>query len=177
MIEQSSAAPEGYTIVAPWVVTDDTGAFLDFVAQAFGGQELGRVSTEDGLIGHAEIRVGDTVVLAFDRRADWPTMPSLLRVFVADAEKAFSQAVAAGGHVVTSLADHAFGQRGGRIKDPFGNIWWVVSRVEDVSEDDLWKRLQDPAYAEAMRVAQETLDAELSGRPHGRSSAPIRTTG
>ena len=166
MIEQSSAAPEGYTIVAPWVVTDDTGAFLDFVAQAFGGQELGRVSTEDGLIGHAEIRVGDTVVLAFDRRADWPTMPSLLRVFVADAEKAFSQAVAAGGHVVTSLADHAFGQRGGRIKDPFGNIWWVVSRVEDVSEDDLWKRLQDPAYAEAMRVAQETLDAELSGRPH-----------
>ncbi|MEU5099881.1 VOC family protein [Streptomyces sp. NPDC020996] len=177
MIEQTSAAPEGYTTVAPWVVTDDTGAFLDFVAQAFGGDELGRVSTEDGLIGHGEIRVGDTVVLAFDRRADWPTMPSLLRVFVADAEEAFSQAVAAGGRVVTSLADDAFGQRGGRIKDPFGNIWWVVSRVEDVSEDDMWKRLRDPVYAAAMRVAQETLDAELGGRPRGRSSAPVRTTG
>ncbi|MCF3131214.1 VOC family protein [Streptomyces olivochromogenes] len=154
-----------------------TGALLDFIAQAFDGEELGRVLTEDGLIGHGEIRVGDTVVLAFDRHADWPVMPSLLRVFVADADEAFSRALAAGGQVVTSLADNAFGQRGGRIKDPFGNIWWVVSHVEDVAEEEMWQRLQDPAYAEAMHVAQETLDAELSGRRHGRSSAPVRTTG
>ncbi|MFD4878384.1 VOC family protein [Streptomyces sp. NPDC058420] len=175
MSEQASAAPEGYTTVAPWVVTDDTGAFLDFVARAFGGAELGRVVTEDGLIGHGEIRVGDTVVLAFDRHADWPVMPSLLRVFVADADTTFSRAVEAGGQVVTALADDAFGQRGGRIKDPFGNIWWVVSHVEDVSEADMWQRLQDPVYAGAMRVAQETLDAELSGRAGGRSSAPVRS--
>ncbi|MEU1253719.1 VOC family protein [Streptomyces chartreusis] len=175
MPEQTNCAPDGYTTVAPWVVTDDTGAFLNFVTQAFGGEELGRVSTEDGLIGHGEIRVGDTIVLAFDRHADWPTMPSLLRVFVADADEAFSQALAAGGQVVTAVAENAFGQRGGRIRDPFGNIWWVVSCVEDVSEDDIWERLQDPKYAESMRVAQETLDAELSGRRHGRSSAPIRT--
>ncbi|QOV33391.1 VOC family protein [Streptomyces ferrugineus] len=176
MPEQSNSTPQGYTTVAPWVVTDDTGAFLDYVTQVFGGEELGRVSTEDGLIGHGEIRVGDTVVLAFDRHTDWPAMPSLLRVFVADADEAFSRAVAAGGHVVTALADSAFGQRGGRIKDPFGNIWWVVSHVEDVAEEEMWKRLQDPVYAEAMRVAQETLDTELSGRRHGRNSAPVRMT-
>ncbi|MFJ2170935.1 VOC family protein [Streptomyces griseofuscus] len=175
MLEQINAVPEGYTTVAPWVVTDDTGAFFDFVAQVFEGEELGRVATEDGLIGHGEIRVGDTVVLAFDRRADWPTMPSLLRVFVTDADQAFARAIAAGGQVVTALADNAFGQHGGRIKDPFGNIWWVVSHVEDVVEDEMWKRLQDPVYAEAMRVAQETLDAELSGRRRGRSSAPVKT--
>jgi PhnB protein len=115
-------------------------------------------------------------VLAFDRHTDWPAMPSLLRVFVTDADQAFSQAVAAGSHVVTPLAHDAFGQRGGRIKDPFGNIWWVISRVEDVSEEEMWKRLRDPEYAEVMRVAQETLDAELSGRDHGHSSAPVRTT-
>lgn len=174
MPEQRSAAPEGYTTVAPWVVTDDTGAFLDFVGQAFGGEELGRVATEDGLIGHGEIRVGDTVVLAFDRHTDWPAVPSLLRVFVADADEAFSRSVAAGAQVVTPLADDAFGQRGGRVKDPFGNIWWVVARVEDVSEDEMWKRLQDPVYAGVMRVAQETLDAELGGRRRGQSSAPVR---
>ncbi|GGV86446.1 hypothetical protein GCM10010294_67070 [Streptomyces griseoloalbus] len=173
----ATAAPEGYTTVAPWVVTDDTGAFLDFVTQAFGGEELGRVPTEDGSIGHGEIRVGDTVVLAFDRRADWPVMPSLLRVFVADADAVFSRALAAGGRLVTPLADNAFGQRGGRVTDPFGNIWWVVSHVEDVSEDEMWRRLQDPVHAEGMRVAQATLDAELTGRRHGRSSAPVRTTG
>ncbi|MFJ9930032.1 Uncharacterized conserved protein PhnB, glyoxalase superfamily [Streptomyces misionensis] len=174
---QTSAAPEGYTTVAPWVVTDDTGAFLDFVTQAFGGEELGRVLTEDGLIGHGEIRVGDTVVLAFDRHADWPPTPSLLRVFVADADEAFARAVAAGGQIVTPLADDAFGQRGGRVKDPFGNIWWVVSHVEDVAEEEMWRRLQDPVYADRMRVAQETLDAELGGRRHGRSSAPVRRAG
>ncbi|MEU1179285.1 VOC family protein [Streptomyces sp. NPDC005820] len=174
MTDHTTAAPQGYTTVAPWVVTDDTGAFLDFVTQAFDGEELARVSTEDGLIGHGEIRVGDTVVLAFDRHPDWPALPSLLRVFVADADASFARAVAAGGQVVTALADSAFGQRGGRIKDPFGNIWWVVGRIEDVSEDEMWKRLRDPVYAEAMRVAQETLDTELSGRRHGRSSAPTR---
>lgn len=66
------------------MVTDGTGAFPDFVARAFDGEELGRVATEDGSIGHGEIRVGDTVVLAFDRRADRPVVPSPLRVFVAD---------------------------------------------------------------------------------------------
>ncbi|MFF3346591.1 VOC family protein [Streptomyces sp. NPDC002779] len=177
MSQQTSTAPKGYTSVAPWVVTDDTGALLDFIAQVFEGEELARVQTEDGLIGHGEIRVGDTVVLAFDRRPDWPPMPSLLRVFVADADEAFSRAVEAGGQVVTSLLDNAFGQRGGRIKDPFGNIWWVTSHVEDVTEEEVWRRLQDPVHAEGMRVAQETLDVELSGRRHGRSSAPVKTAG
>ncbi|MDR7277403.1 VOC family protein [Catenuloplanes atrovinosus] len=163
-----------YTTVAPWVVTDDTGALIDFVVAAFDGAELARVRTEDGLIGHGEVRVGDTVVLAFDRRPEWPRMPSLLRVFVPDADAAVARAVDAGARVVTPLADDAFGQRGGRIRDPFGNIWWVVARVAEVPEEEMWRRLAQPRYAEVMRVAQETLDAELSGRAEGRGSAPVR---
>ena len=101
-------------------------------------------------------------------------MPSLLRVFVADADETFARAVAVGGRVVTPLADNAFGQRGRRVKDPFGSIWWVVARVEDVPEDEMWRRLREPVHAEGMRVAQETLDAELAGRRTGRSSAPVQ---
>ncbi|MGW5386115.1 VOC family protein [Nocardia sp. NPDC003963] len=172
-----ATTPMGYTTVAPWVVTDDTGAFLDFVTRAFGGEELARVVTEDGAIGHGEIRVGDTVVLAFDRKVDWPVLPSLLRVFVPDADAAFADALAAGGRTVTAVRDDAFGQRGGRIRDPFGNIWWVVGRVEDVAEDEMWERLRKPVYAEGMRVAQASLDAELSGRAEGRSSAPVEPAG
>ena len=169
----TSAAPEGYTDVAPWVVTDDTGAFLDFVTAAFGGQELARVAVEDGSIGHGEIRVGNTVVLAFDRHPQWPVMPSLLRVFVADAEAAMAAAVAAGARVITPAADSAWGDRGGRVRDPFGNIWWVVSRREQVTPEEAWQRLGQPIYADAMRDAQQTLDAELSGRATGRASAPV----
>ncbi|MFE5341215.1 VOC family protein [Isoptericola sp. NPDC056578] len=174
MTARQSTAPDGYTTVAPWVVTDDTGAFLDFVTEVFDGEEIARVATEDGSIGHGETRVGDTVLLGFDRRPEWPAMPSLLRVFVPDADATFAKAVAAGAQVVTDLSDSAFGQRGGRVKDPFGNVWWVVSHVEDVPEELVWQRLQQPEFADQMRVAQETLDAELSGRTHGRSSAPVR---
>lgn len=174
MTDTKSATPVGYTSVAPWVVTEDTGALLDFIAQVLDGEELARVATEDGSIGHGEIRVGDTVILAFDQRPEWPAMPSLLRVWVPDADEAFGRAVAAGATVVTELSDSAFGQRGGRIKDPFGNIWWVVSHVEDVPKDVMWQRLREPAYADQMRIAQETLDAELSGRTQRRSSAPTR---
>lgn len=173
-MSKQTSTPAGYTSVAPWVVTDDTGAFLDFVTQVLDGEELARVATENGSIGHGEIRIGDTVVLAFDRAPEWPLMPSLLRVWVADADAVFERAVTAGSKVVTALADNAFGQRGGRIKDPFGNIWWVVTQVEDVPEDVMWARLQDPVYAEQMRVAQETFDVEMTGRAQGRSSAPVR---
>ena len=166
--------PTGYTTVAPWVVTDDTGAFLDFVAGAFGGVELARVHVEDGSIGHAEIRVGDTVLLAFDRRADWPRLPALLRAFVPDADAAMARAVDRGARVVTEPSDSAFGQRGGRIADPFGNIWWVITVVEEVAEDEMWRRLSEPHYAEAMSVAQSTLDTELSGVARAYESAPLR---
>ncbi|WP_306311482.1 VOC family protein [Streptomyces hydrogenans] len=168
----SHSAPEGYTSVAPWVVTDDTGALLDFVTAAFGGVELARVEVEDGTIGHGEIRVGDTVVLAFDRRPDWPATPSLLRVYVPDA--ATAAAVLHGAEVITEVADSAWGDRGGRVRDPFGNIWWVTSRVEDVAPDVAWERMSEPKYAEAMRTAQETLDIALSGRSSGMASAPLR---
>ncbi|GHH52739.1 VOC family protein [Streptomyces candidus] len=167
-------APEGYTSVAPWVVTDDTGALLDFITAAFDGEEIARVPVEDGTIGHGEIRVGDTVVLAFDRRPDWPVMPSLLRIYVPDADAAMTSAVAHGAQVVTKTADSAWGDRGGRVRDPFGNIWWVVSRVEDVAPERAEERMFEPECAEAMRVAQETLDAALSGRASGVASAPCR---
>jgi len=166
-------APTGYTIVAPWIVTPDTGKLLEFVAAVFGGVEMGRVPLEDGSIGHAEIRVGDTVLLAFDRRPDWPAMPSLLRVFVDDADAAIQRAVAAGASVVTAPSTHAFGQRGGRVRDPFGNIWWISAVVEEVPVEVGLRRLGEPRYAEAMRDALETLDRELSGRKESTVSRPV----
>jgi PhnB protein len=169
----SNSAPTGYTTVAPWIMTRDTGRLLDFITRAFGGEELARVPLEDGSIGHAEIRVGDTIVLAFDQRSGWPDMPSLLRVFVDDADATMSRAVDGGARVVTETATQAFGQRGGRVRDPFGNIWWISAVVEDVPPEEGMRRLSEPAYADAMREAQETLDRELSGREHVVASRPV----
>lgn len=167
--------PEGYTTATAWIVTDDTAKLLDFITEVFAGTEIGRVATEDGAIGHAEIRVGDTVLLAFDRREDWPDLPSLLRVWVADPDATVEKAVEAGARVVTALSNAAWGDRGARIRDPFGNIWWIMSHVEDVAEEEVWKRMNAPGYAETMADAQQTLDAELTGR-RGRSSRPVKTS-
>jgi uncharacterized glyoxalase superfamily protein PhnB len=172
-IRMNSTAPAGYTTVAPWIVTPDTGKLLDFVTAVFEGVELGRVPLADGTIGHAEIRVGDTILLAFDRRPDWPAMPSLLRVFVTDADAAIERAISAGARVVTASATHAFGQRGGRVRDPFGNIWWISAVVEDVPAEMGMRRLSEEPYARAMREAQETLDRELSGRDRSDVSRPV----
>ncbi|MEG3635428.1 VOC family protein [Micromonospora palythoicola] len=168
----NSTAPAGYTTAAPWIVTPDTGQLLDFITAVFDGTELGRVPLEDGTIGHAEIRVGDTVLLAFDQRPDWPAMPSLLRVFVADPDATIERAVAAGAQLVTEAATHAFGQRTGRVRDRFGNIWWISAVIEDVTPEVGMRRLTEPQYAEAMRDAQETYDRELRGRTGATTSPP-----
>lgn len=128
---------------------------------------------EDGTIGHAEIRVGDTILLAFDQRPGWPDMPALLRVFVEDADATMSRAVAAGARVITRPSTHAFGQRTGRVRDPFGNVWWISAVVEDVAPEEGMRRLSEPGYPEAMRDAQETLDRLLSGREHVVASPPV----
>jgi PhnB protein len=161
-----TAPPDGYTTVAPWIVTRDTRKLFEFITEVFDGVELGLVPLEDGTIGHAEIRLGDTVLLAFDQREGWPDMPALLRVFVADADATTQAALDAGATLVTPPLTQAFGQRGSRVRDPFGNIWWITAVVEDVAPDEAFRRLSQPAYADAMREAQETLDRELrTGRP------------
>lgn len=130
-MDQNNSAPAGYTSVAPWVVTEDTGAFLDFVASAFEGEELGRVETEGGAIGHAEIKIGDTIVLAFDRNPEWPAMPSLLRVWVPDSDAAFDRAIAAGAHVVTEMAATRSGSAadGSRIHSATSGGSWRTSKT------------------------------------------------
>jgi PhnB protein len=158
-----TVAPAGYPTAAPWIVTRDTRKLFEFITEVFDGVELGQVPLEDGSIGHAEIRVGDTVLLAFDQREGWPHQPSLLRVFVADADATTEAALNAGATLVTAPLTQAFGQRGSRVRDPFGNIWWITAVVEDVAPDEAMRRLSEPVYAEAMREAQETLDRELRG--------------
>lgn len=161
--EMTNLQAVGYTTVAPWVVTKDTSAFLDFVGTAFQGADKTMVPPQDGSIGHGEITVGDTRILAFDLRAGWPPLPALLRVWVADADTTLDRAVAAGAEVVTPMSDSAFGQRGGRLRDPFGNIWWVSAQIEDVPFEEAMGRLTMPTYQASMDEAQTSLDFELGG--------------
>ncbi len=161
--------PEGYHSVTPWIISRDTAKLLDFMSKAFGAQEMGRVYNEDGTIGHAEVKIGDSIVMAFDARKEWPATPCFLRLYVPDGDAVYQQALAAGATTVTEMTSLAFGDRVGRVRDPFGNLWWIQTRLENLDLEEMAKRAAEPPYREAMQSFQESLDQELSSRGHQKS--------
>jgi PhnB protein len=167
MTGESNAAhpiPEGYHTVTPWIISPDTARLLDFMRKAFGAEELGRVYTEDGIIGHAVANSGFSIVMAFDARKGWPATPCFLRLYVADGDAVYQQALAAGATAVTEMTYLPFGDRVGRVPDPFGNLWWIQAPLENLAPEEMAKRAAEPQYREAMQHVQESLDRELSSR-------------
>src|SRR5688500_6019219 len=158
--------PEGYHTVTPWICSRDTARLLDFVKEAFGAEEMARVPAEDGSIGHAEFRIGDSVVMAFDSRPEWPETPAFLRLYFEDGDEVHRRALEAGATSVTEMTEHFFGDRVGRVRDPLGNIWWIQTHIEDIDFKDMEKRAKDPSMMQAMKYVQETLDREVSQSGH-----------
>lgn len=148
--------PPGYASVAPWIIGKDTVGLMRFLAEAFDAENLGSFENPDGSIGHAEMRIGDTIILMFDMR-DWPPTPAFLRLFVEDAEKQFKRAVTAGAQPVTQVTHLAFGDKVGRVRDPYGNVWWLQQRVENVSDEEVGQRWSDPKWSTAMDYLQASL--------------------
>ncbi len=160
------SAPEGYSTVTPWIISRDTAQLLDFVKEAFGAEEIARVHNEDGTIGHAEFRIGDSVVMAFDAKDEWPATPSFLRLYVEDGDTVYRRALEAGATSVTEMTDLFFGDRVGRVRDPQGNLWWIQTRLEVLDPQEMEKRAAQKEYLDAMQRVQESLDRELGGRSH-----------
>ncbi|NEA36706.1 VOC family protein [Streptomyces sp. SID13031] len=148
------AIPNGYTAVTPWIISKDTDALMDYLARAFGAEELFRLADENGVIGHAEMRIGDAIVMMFDGRPDWPSTPAFLRLYVEDAHAVHRQAVEAGGTSITEVTHLAFGDLIGRVRDPLGNVYWIMTRIEDLTEDELAARYTDPEFTKAMEYVQ-----------------------
>ncbi|MEU5861531.1 VOC family protein [Nonomuraea sp. NPDC047529] len=145
---------EGYTSVTPWIISRDTAGLIDWLKAAFDAVELGRMAGPEGEVQHAEVRIGDAVVMMFDARPEWPATPAFLRLFVPDAEAVHRRAVEAGGTSVTDVTHLFFGDLVGRVRDPWGNLWWIQTHVEDVSAEEAQRRLTDPEFVKAMEYVQ-----------------------
>lgn len=109
---------------------------------------------EHGVVGHAEMRIGNAIVMMFDARPEWPATPAFLRLYVADADATHRQAVAAGGTSVTEVTELFWGDRVGRVRDPFGNLYWIQTRVADLTEEQMMARMNDPEFVRAMEYVQ-----------------------
>jgi PhnB protein len=143
--------PEHLHTVTPRLVVADGAAAIDFYRRAFGAEELGeRFTGPDGELIHAELRIGDSVVmLTEDHDPSAPArspsavggaVTAIMATYWADVDRAWERAIAAGAEVVFPLSDQFYGERGGRVRDPYGQQWMLSQHIEDVTPEEMKRR-------------------------------------
>ncbi|MHB8508088.1 MAG: VOC family protein [Candidatus Dormibacteria bacterium] len=138
--------PDGYSSVTPYLVVDGAAKLIDFLKQAFGAEARGGVmSSPDGTVGHAEMHIGDSLVMLADATAQSPAVKAMLHLYVEDCDATYQRAVDAGATSVRELKDEFYGDRAGSVRDPFGNQWYVATHKEDVSEEEMGRRMRELA--------------------------------
>ena len=143
-----SPIPEGYPHVTPYLCIDGAGAAIEFYGKVFGATERMRMPAPDGRIGHAELRIGDSLLMLSDAFAemgmrsprDIGGSPVTLHVYVEDVDAVCERAVQEGATALASVEDQFYGDRSGQFEDPFGHRWNVATHVEDVAPDEMVKR-------------------------------------
>ena len=140
--------PDGYHSLTPYLIVRGAAAAIDFYKQAFGATELMRLPGPDGKVGHAEIRIGDSIIMLADECPEGKSpdtlggSPVTLMLYVEDCDAMFHKAIAAGGTVARPLADQFYGDRFGGVKDPFGHVWHVATHKEDVTPEEVARRME-----------------------------------
>jgi PhnB protein len=147
MANKVKPIPEGYHTVTPYLTLSDSAKAIEFYKKAFGATEHFRMETPDGKIMHAEIQIGDSVIMLSDAMTDACRTPESLggspvgvMLYVENVDEVFERAVAAGAKVGMPLEDMFWGDRFGSVIDPFGHNWSIATHKEDVPPDELVKR-------------------------------------
>jgi PhnB protein len=141
--------PDGYPSATPYLIVDGAARAIDFYKRAFGAKELMRIPAPGDRVGHAEIKIGDSVIMLADEHPEiqvrgpqhYGGSPVSILLYVADVDALFKQAVAAGGTELRPVADQFYGDRSGSLKDPFGHSWHLSTHKEDVSPEELNRRM------------------------------------
>lgn len=149
MPDRVNPIPDGYHTVTPYLIVPDATAMLSFMERAFGAQVTSRHNDAGGRVMHAEARIGDSRVMLGEATAEWAPMPCMLHLYVDDVDAWFRRAVDAGARPVREVADMPYGDRSGGVVDAWGNQWWMATHVEDVSPEEMERRMRQPAPAAA----------------------------
>jgi PhnB protein len=140
--------PDGYPQVTPYLIVDDGNAAIEFYGRVLGARERVRMAGPDGKVGHAELQIGDSLLMLAD---EFPEMgnrspksiggtPVTISVYVEDVDAVFDRAVQAGAKPLRPVEDQFYGDRAGQFEDPFGHRWSVATHVEDVPPDEMQRR-------------------------------------
>jgi len=149
MAKAAKAVPTGYHTITPQLALDNAAQTIDWYKRALGAEELSRSAGPDGKIMHAELKIGDSRFMMNDvmTGAKGPKAyggsPASFWVYVEDCDALFNRAVAAGAKVTMAVADQFWGDRGGAFADPEGYNWWIATRKEDLTPEEMKKRAED----------------------------------
>lgn len=133
--------PSEYGSLTPYIVTERCAEAIEYYMHVFGATERMRMPMPDGTIAHAELLVGDSVLMLASGGGDWPPTSSLTCLYVEDCDAVFQRAVDAGAEVIEPLADKFYGDRSGSVIDPFGQRWSIMTHKEDVSPEEMERRM------------------------------------
>jgi PhnB protein len=133
--------PAGFHTIAPNIIVRNIDAAVSFYKRAFAAEEILRLSLPNGKVTHCELRFGDSRVNLGESMEGWPEHSLLAQIFVADSDAVFAQAVEAGAEVLSPMTDMFFGSREGRVLDPFGSTWTISTHKENVSVEEMQRRL------------------------------------
>lgn len=156
--------PRGYHAITPYLVVKDATRAIDFYRRAFGATEIMRMAAPDGKIGHAELKIGDSIFMISD---EMPAGPGAVRspqsfggstvgifLYVDNVDTVFKQAVSAGARADAQPENMFWGDRYGRLTDPFGHAWSIATHVEDVAPAEMSKRMKEAMAKMEQRHAQ-----------------------
>ena len=142
--------PDGHRTVAPYLAIKNAGGALEFYRNAFGAIETYKLVVPDGRVGHAEIRLGDSLIMLSDEFPEFGGKapealggsPVSIHLYVDDVDAFFKRALAAGARERKPVEDQFYGDRSGQLEDPFGHLWWVATHKEDVAPAEMQQRVR-----------------------------------
>jgi PhnB protein len=136
----SPSIPEGFHTVTPYLVVQNASALIHFLKQAFDANEHHRLTDQDERITHAQLQIGDSIVMLSDARDEFKPMPGMLYLYVDDVDVVYQRAMQAGAGSLREPTDESFGDRVAGIEDRCGNQWWIATRNENMPPDEMMRR-------------------------------------
>ena len=144
--------PDGYGTVTPYLTVDDPAPVIEFLKKALDAKEIFAMRDDKGNIGHAEVKVGSSILMLGKARDEWKSRPGNFYVYVEDCDAIYEKALAAGAISLSKPETQFYGDRHGGVTDSQGNNWWVATHVEDISPDDMKRRAEEHQKKQAAQA-------------------------
>jgi uncharacterized glyoxalase superfamily protein PhnB len=139
MVTKVKAVPEGYHTVSSYIVLSGVDKLIDFTKQVFGATEVFVSKRPDGSVQHAEVRIGDSIIMMGEGQ-DIKKFPAMLHLYMEDVDAVYQRALQAGAKSLREPTDQPYGDRSGGVEDAFGNQWWISTHIEDVTSEEMERR-------------------------------------